>query len=139
MKRLQERYANDREKLSKEMMALYQKEEPILWAAVCLCSCRCLFFCSTGCCWNPLDCAGALYLLDRNLGHESFFNLAAADGRKHLPNAGTKPPVVTYAGADDGDAHHVYGFVPIFPAGLVLYWLISNLLSLAQQTYVSPS
>ena len=26
MKRLQERYANDREKLSKEMMALYQKE-----------------------------------------------------------------------------------------------------------------
>ena len=31
MKRLQERYSNDREKLSKEMMALYQKKEPIRW------------------------------------------------------------------------------------------------------------
>ena len=29
MKRLQERYANDREKLSKEMMALYQERESV--------------------------------------------------------------------------------------------------------------
>ena len=44
MKRLQERYSNDREKLSKEMMALYQKEGANPLGVVCQCFCQCQSF-----------------------------------------------------------------------------------------------
>ena len=44
MKRIQERYANDREKLQREMMALYKKEALTLSVAVFLCCYQCQFF-----------------------------------------------------------------------------------------------
>ena len=43
MKRIQERYGNDREKLSREMMALYKKEGANPLGSCCPCCCRCLF------------------------------------------------------------------------------------------------
>ena len=41
MKRIQERYAGDRQKLSQEMMSLYKKEGANPWAAACPCCCPC--------------------------------------------------------------------------------------------------
>ena len=141
MKRLQERYSNDREKLSKEMMALYQKE-----GANPLGSCLPMLL--------PMPVFLALYwvLLESvELRQAPFIfwinDLAAMDPYFILPLLmGASTYLMQALNPQVGDPMQVrvMKLMPImftvlflfFPAGLVLYWLINNLLSLAQQTYV---
>jgi YidC/Oxa1 family membrane protein insertase len=141
MKRLQERYANDREKLSKEMMALYQKE-----GANPLGSCLPMLL--------PMPVFLALYwvLLESvELRQAPFIfwieDLASMDPYFILPLLmGASTYLMQALNPQVGDPMQVrmMKLMPImftvlflfFPAGLVLYWLVNNLLSLAQQTYV---
>ena len=141
MKRLQERYSNDREKLSKEMMALYQKE-----GANPLGSCLPMLL--------PMPVFLALYwvLLESvELRQAPFIfwinDLAAMDPYFILPLLmGASTYLMQALNPQVGDPMQVriMKLMPIMftilflfcPAGLVLYWLVNNLLSLAQQTYV---
>lgn len=141
MKRLQERYANDREKLSKEMMALYKKE-----GANPLGSCLPMLL--------PMPVFLALYwvLLESvELRQAPFIfwidDLASMDPYFILPLLmGASTYLMQALNPQVGDPMQVrmMKLMPImftvlflfFPAGLVLYWLVNNLLSLAQQTYV---
>ena len=47
------------------------------------------------------------------------------------------PPLPTHAGSgDEADARDVHGAVS-FSSGLVLYWLTNNVLSIAQQWWIT--
>jgi len=141
MKRIQERYGNDREKLSREMMALYKKE-----GANPLGSCLPMLL--------PMPIFLALYwvLLESvELRQAPFIfwinDLAAMDPYFILPLLmGASTYLMQALNPQVGDQLQIkiMKMMPImftvlflfFPAGLVLYWLINNLLSIAQQTYV---
>ncbi|HAL42354.1 MAG TPA: membrane protein insertase YidC [Gammaproteobacteria bacterium] len=141
MKRLQERYANDREKLTKEMMALYKKE-----GANPLGGCLPMLL--------PMPIFLALYwvLLESvELRQAPFIfwieDLSAMDPYFVLPllmGGSTYLMQALNPQAADPMQAKIMKFMPImftilflfFPSGLVLYWLVNNLLSLAQQTYV---
>lgn len=141
MKRIQERYGNDREKLSREMMALYKKE-----GANPLGSCLPMLL--------PMPIFLALYwvLLESvELRQAPFIfwinDLAAMDPYFILPLLmGASTYLMQALNPQVGDPMQIkiMKMMPImftvlflfFPAGLVLYWLINNLLSIAQQTYV---
>ena len=141
MKRVQERYANDREKLSREMMALYKKE-----GANPLGSCLPMLL--------PMPIFLALYwvLLESvELRQAPFLfwinDLAAMDPYFILPLLmGASTYLMQALNPQVGDPMQIkiMKMMPImftvlflfFPAGLVLYWLVNNLLSIAQQTFV---
>ena len=141
MKRIQERYANDREKLSREMMALYKKE-----GANPLGSCLPMLL--------PMPIFLALYwvLLESvELRQAPFLfwinDLSAMDPYFILPLLmGASTYLMQALNPQVGDPMQVkiMKMMPImftvlflfFPAGLVLYWLVNNLLSIAQQTFV---
>ena len=144
MKRLQERHAGDRQKLTQEMMALYKKEGANPFGG-CL----------------PLVLQMPVFLAlywvlyeSVELRHAPFVlwinDLAAPDPWFVLPilyavsfyvMQTLQPPP-----ADPMQAK-VMKMMPImftvlflfFPAGLVLYWLTNNILSLAQQWYITRS
>ena len=141
MKRIQERYANDREKLSREMMALYKKE-----GANPLGSCLPMLL--------PMPIFLALYwvLLESvELRQAPFLfwinDLSAMDPYFILPLLmGASTYLMQALNPQVGDPMQVkiMKMMPImftvlflfFPAGLVLYWLVNKLLSIAQQTFV---
>ena len=141
MKKLQERYSNDREKLSKEMMALYKKE-----GANPLGGCLPML--------APMPIFLALYwvLLESvELRQAPFMfwieDLSAMDPYFILPLLmGASTYLMQSLNPQVGDPMQVkmMKLMPImftvlflfFPAGLVLYWLVNNLLSIAQQTYI---
>ena len=141
MKKLQERYSNDREKLSKEMMALYKKE-----GANPLGGCLPML--------APMPIFLALYwvLLESvELRQAPFMfwieDLSAMDPYFILPLLmGASTYLMQSLNPQVGDTMQVkmMKLMPImftvlflfFPAGLVLYWLVNNLLSIAQQTYI---
>jgi YidC/Oxa1 family membrane protein insertase len=141
MKKLQERYSNDREKLSKEMMALYKKE-----GANPLGGCLPML--------APMPIFLALYwvLLESvELRQAPFMfwieDLSAMDPYFILPLLmGVSTYLMQSLNPQVGDPMQVkmMKLMPImftvlflfFPAGLVLYWLVNNLLSIAQQTYI---
>jgi YidC/Oxa1 family membrane protein insertase len=141
MKRLQERYGSDREKLSKEMMALYKKE-----GANPLGGCLPMLL--------PMPIFIALYWVlfeSVELRQAPFFlwinDLAVMDPYFILPLAmGASMYWMQTLNPQVGDPMQVkmMKMMPImftvlflfFPAGLVLYWLVNNVLSIAQQQYV---
>ncbi len=141
MKALQKRHANDREKLSKEMMALYKKE-----GANPLGGCLPMLI--------PMPIFLALYwvLLESvELRQAPFIwwitDLSAMDPYFVLPLLmGASTYLMQALNPQVGDPLQVkiMKLMPIFftaiflffPAGLVLYWLVNNLLSIAQQTYM---
>lgn len=141
MKRLQERYGNDREKLSREMMALYKKE-----GANPLGGCLPMLL--------PMPIFIALYwvLLESvELRQAPFFlwieDLAKMDPFFVLPLLmGASMYWMQSLSPQMGDPmqQKMMKFMPVmftvlflfFPAGLVLYWLVNNVLSVAQQQYV---
>lgn len=141
MKKLQERYSKDREKLSKEMMALYKKE-----GANPLGGCLPML--------APMPIFLALYwvLLESvELRQAPFMfwieDLSAMDPYFILPLLmGASTYLMQSLNPQVGDPMQVkmMKLMPImftvlflfFPAGLVLYWLVNNLLSIAQQTYI---
>lgn len=141
MKRLQERYANDREKLSREMMALYKKE-----GANPLGGCLPMLL--------PMPIFIALYwvLLESvELRQAPFFlwieDLSKMDPFFVLPLLmGASMYWMQSLSPQMGDPmqQKMMKMMPImftvlflfFPAGLVLYWLVNNVLSVAQQQFV---
>lgn len=144
VQRLRERYGSDRQKLTQEMMALYRKE-----GANPLGGCLPLLL--------QMPVFFALYWVlyeSVELRHAPFVfwieDLAAADPWFVLP--------LLYAGSffvmqrmqpppPDPMQAKMMKMMPImfgvlfvfFPAGLVLYWLVNNLLSMAQQWYITRS
>jgi YidC/Oxa1 family membrane protein insertase len=141
MKKLQERYADDREKLSREMMALYKKE-----GANPLGGCLPMIL--------PMPIFIALYWVlfeSVELRQAPFIlwieDLAQMDPYFVLPLLmGASTYLMQSMSPQVGDPMQVkmMKMMPImftvlflfFPAGLVLYWLVNNLLSMAQQWYV---
>jgi YidC/Oxa1 family membrane protein insertase len=140
MKRLQERYADDRQKLSQEMMALYKKEKvnPLGGCLPML---------------LPMPIFLALYWVlfeSVELRHAPFLwmkDLSAMDPYFILPLAmGASMYLQQLMSPAMGDPmqQKVMRLMPVmftvlflfFPAGLVLYWLVNNVLSIAQQWYV---
>ncbi|MEQ8858253.1 MAG: membrane protein insertase YidC [Pseudomonadales bacterium] len=141
MKRLQERHADDRQKLSTEMMALYKKEKvnPLGGCLPML---------------LPMPIFIALYWVlfeSVELRHAPFMlwihDLSAMDPYFVLPLLmGGSMFLMQLMSPAMGDPmqQKMMRLMPImftvlflfFPAGLVLYWLVNNLLSMAQQWYV---
>jgi len=141
MKRLQERYADDRQKLSQEMMNLYKKEQvnPLGGCLPML---------------LPMPIFIALYWVlfeSVELRQAPFFlwinDLSAMDPYFILPLLmGGSMYLTQLLSPAVGDPMQVrmMKMMPImftvlflfFPSGLVLYWLVNNLLGVAQQYYV---
>ena len=142
MKRLQERHAGDRQKLSQEMMALYKKE-----GANPLGGCLPLVV------QMPVFLALYWALLESvELRHAPFVfwiqDLSAKDPFLVLPllyGASFFAMQLLNPPPPDPMQAKVMKAMPLvftvlfifFPAGLVLYWLVNNLLSLAQQWYIT--
>lgn len=141
MKRLQERYSDNRQKLSGEMMALYKKEgvNPLGGCLPML---------------LPMPIFLALYWVlyeSVELRHAPFMlwidDLAAMDPLFVLPLLmGVSMFFQMSLTPQMGDPmqQKMMKMMPVmftvlflfFPAGLVLYWLVNNVLSISQQYYV---
>jgi YidC/Oxa1 family membrane protein insertase len=142
MKRLQERYADDRQKLSQEMMGFYKKEKinplggclPMLLQMPVFIALYWVLFESVELRQAPF------FLWIRDLAvMDPYFVLPILMGGSMFLTQALNPPV------PDPVQARVMKFMPImftvmflfFPAGLVLYWLVNNLLSLAQQWFIT--
>ncbi|MFW6092373.1 MAG: membrane protein insertase YidC [Pseudomonadota bacterium] len=141
MKRLQERYADDRQKLSQEMMALYKKEQvnPLGGCLPML---------------LPMPIFIALYWVlfeSVELRHAPFMlwirDLSAMDPYFVLPllmGASMYLQQLMSPAVGDPMQQRMMRLMPVmftvlflfFPAGLVLYWLVNNVLSIAQQWWI---
>lgn len=141
MKRLQERYADDRQKLSQEMMALYKKEQvnplggclPMLLPMPIFLALYWVLFESV-----ELRHAPFMLWIDDLSAMDPFFVLPLLMGASMYLMQLMSPAV------GDPMQQRMMRLMPImftvlflfFPAGLVLYWLVNNVLSMAQQWYV---
>ena len=141
MKRLQERYADDRQKLSQEMMELYKKEKvnPLGGCLPML---------------LPMPIFIALYWVlfeSVELRQAPFFlwikDLSVMDPYFILPllmGASMYLQQLMSPAMGDPMQQRMMRLMPVvftvmflfFPSGLVLYWLVNNVLSIGQQWYV---
>ncbi len=142
MKRLQERYADDRQKLSQEMMALYKKEKanplggclPMLLQMPVFIALYWVLFESVELRHAPF----ALWIKDLS-AMDPYFVLPILMGVTMYVQQLLNPPV------PDPVQAKIMKMMPIFftvlflffPAGLVLYWFVNNVLSIAQQYVVN--
>lgn len=144
MQRLKERYGEDRQKMSQAMMEMYKKEKvnPLGGCLPML-----IMF--------PVFIALYWVLLESvELRHAPFFgwiqDLSVADPWYILPVAMGASMWLTQkmqpmSPTMDPTQQKIMQFLPVimtafflfFPAGLVLYWLTNNLLTIAQQYYVN--
>ncbi len=141
MKRLQERYADDRQKLSQEMMGLYKKEKvnplggclPMLLPMPIFIALYWVLFESV-----ELRQAPFMLWIDDLAAMDPFFVLPLLMGGSMFLQQMISPM------AGDPMQVRMMKMMPImftvlflfFPAGLVLYWLVNSVLSIAQQWYV---
>ena len=141
MKRLQERYADDRQKLSQEMMALYKKEQvnplggclPMLLPMPIFIALYWVLFESV-----ELRQAPFFLWIDDLSVMDPFFILPLLMGASMYVQQLLSPAV------GDPMQMKMMKLMPVmftvlflfFPAGLVLYWLVNNILGVAQQWYV---
>lgn len=141
MKRIQERYAGDRQKLSQEMMGLYKSEGvnplggclPMLLPMPIFIALYWVLFESV-----ELRQAPFLFWIQDLAAKDPFFVLPLLMGGTMYLQQAMSPAM--------GDPMQVrmMKMMPIvftvlflwFPAGLVLYWLVNSVLSVAQQWYV---
>ncbi len=138
LKKLQERHADDRQKLSQEMMALYKKEKvnplggclPMLLQMPVFLALYWVLFESVELRQAPFFA----WIVDLAAMDKFFVLPILMGGSMFLMQTLNPAPV-------DPMQAKVMKFMPImftalflfFPAGLVLYWLTNNLLSMAQQ------
>ena len=141
MKRLQERYADDRQKLSQEMMGLYKKEGvnplggclPMLLPMPIFIALYWVLFESV-----ELRQAPFTLWIDDLAAMDPFFILPLLMGATMYVQQLLSPTM------GDPMQARIMKMMPImftvlflfFPAGLVLYWLVNSVLSVAQQWYV---
>ena len=142
MKRLQERHAGDRQKLSQEMMELYKKEKanplggclPMLLQMPVLIAMYWVLYESVELRQAPFF--GWVHDLS---AMDPFFILPILMGISTYGQQLLSPP------PPDPMMARMMKMMPImftvlfvfFPAGLVLYWLVNNLLSMAQQWFTN--
>ena len=142
MKRMQERYAGDRQKLSQEMMSLYKKEKinplggclPMVLQMPVFISLYWVLFESVELRQAPFF----FWIRDLSV-MDPYFVLPILMGGSMFLTQTLNPPV------PDPMQARIMKFMPVmftamflfFPAGLVLYWLVNNLLSLAQQWFIT--
>jgi len=142
LKRLQERHGDDRQKLSQEMMALYKKEKvnplggclPMILQMPVFLSLYWVLFESVELRQAPFFA----WIVDL-AAMDRFFVLPILMGASMYLQQMLNPPI-----ADPMQAK-VMKFMPVmftalflfFPAGLVLYWLTNNVLSMAQQWFTN--
>jgi len=141
MKRLQERYADDRQKLSQEMMGLYKKEGvnplggclPMLLPMPIFIALYWVLFESV-----ELRQAPFMLWIDDLAAMDPYFVLPLLMGGTMYAQQLLSPTL------GDPMQARIMKMMPImftvlflfFPAGLVLYWLVNSVLSIAQQWYV---
>jgi YidC/Oxa1 family membrane protein insertase len=141
MKRLQERYADDRQKLSQEMMALYKKEQvnplggclPMLLPMPIFLALYWVLFESV-----ELRHAPFLLWIDDLAAMDPFFVLPLLMGATMYLQQLMSPAM------GDPMQQRIMRIMPVmftvlflfFPAGLVLYWLVNNVISIGQQWYI---
>ena len=141
MKRLQERYADDRQKLSQEMMGLYKKEGvnplggclPMLLPMPIFIALYWVLFESV-----ELRQAPFMLWIDDLAAMDPYFILPLLMGATMYLQQLLSPTM------GDPMQARIMKLMPImftvlflfFPAGLVLYWLVNSALSVAQQWYV---
>ena len=141
MKRLQERYADDRQKLSQEMMGLYKKEGvnplggclPMLLPMPIFIALYWVLFESV-----ELRQVPFMLWIDDLAAMDPYFVLPLAMGATMYAQQLLTPAM------GDPMQVRIMKLMPImftvlflfFPAGLVLYWLVNSVLSIAQQWYV---
>ena len=142
MKRLQERYAGDRQKLSQEMMALYRKAgtNPFGGCLPLLLQMP-VFFALYWVLFESVELRQAPFVLwiEDLAVRDPWFVLPLLYGVSFYVMQLLSPPP-----ADPMQAR-IMKTMPLlftvlfifFPAGLVLYWLVNNILSLAQQWYIT--
>lgn len=141
MKRLQERYSDDRQKLSKEMMDLYRKEKinplggclPMLMQMPVFLALYWVLF-------ESVELRHAPFMLWINdlAAIDPYFVLPLLMGATMFLQMQLNPAPL------DPMQAKIMKLMPImftvlflfFPAGLVLYWLVNNVLSIAQQWWV---
>jgi YidC/Oxa1 family membrane protein insertase len=142
LKRVQERYADDRQKLSQEMMALYQKEKvnplggclPMLLQMPVFISLYWVLFESV-----ELRQAPFFAWIQDLAAMDPYFVLPILMGASQFIQMQLSPP------PPDPMQAKVMKIMPImftvlflfFPSGLVLYWLVNNVLSISQQWYIT--
>ena len=142
MKRLQERYGDDRQKLSQEMMDLYRKERinplggcfPLLLQMPVFLALYWVLYEAV-----ELRQAPFVFWIDDLADLDPYFVLPLLMGASMFFQQKLNP-----APPDPMQAK-VLKIMPImftvlflfFPAGLVLYWLVNNLLSMAQQWWIT--
>ena len=142
MKRLQERFSDDRERLSKEMMGLYKKEgvNPLGGCFPLLLQMP-VFLALYWVLYEAVELRQAPFMLwIHDLADlDPYFVLPLLMGASMYYQQTLNPP------PPDPMQAKVLKFMPImftalflfFPAGLVLYWLVNNVLSMAQQWYIT--
>lgn len=142
MTRIKERFGSDRQRLSKEMMALYQKEKvnPMLGCLPMLLQMP-VFIALYWVLYESVELRQAPFMLwiqDLSV-MDPFFILPILMGLSMFAMQRLNPPM------PDPMQQRMMQFMPLiftvlfvfFPAGLVLYWLMNNLLSFAQQYYTT--
>ena len=142
MKRLQERHAGDRQRLSQEMMELYKKEKanPLGGCLPMLLQMP-VFIALYWVLYESVELRQAPFFLwiDDLAAMDPFFVLPILMGASMYFQQMLNPPL------PDPMQARIMKMMPImftvlflfFPAGLVLYWLVNNLLSMAQQWYIT--
>ena len=142
MQRLRERYGSDRQKLSQEMMALYRKEgaNPLSGCLPLILQMP-VFFALYWVLYESVELRQAPFIF-------WIKDLAALDPWLVLPflyGASFFVMQLMQPPPPDPMQAKVMKAMPIvftvlfvfFPAGLVLYWLVNNILSLAQQWFIT--
>lgn len=143
LKRVQERYSDDREKLMKEMQALYKKEKinplggclPIVLQMPVFISLYWVLY-------ESVELRQATFIpgwIDDLAVKDPVFVLPLLMGASMFGQQLLSPPV------PDPMQQRMMRMMPIFftalflffPAGLVLYWLVNNVLSIAQQWFIT--
>ena len=142
IKRLQERFGGDRQRLSQEMMALYRKEgaNPMTGCLPMLAQLP-VFIALYWVLYESVELRQAPFIFwikDLSV-MDPFFVLPILMGASMLLMQMLNPPM------PDPMQQKMMKIMPIiftvlfifFPAGLVLYWLMNNILSYAQQFYTT--
>ncbi|MCY4655809.1 MAG: membrane protein insertase YidC [Gammaproteobacteria bacterium] len=144
MKRIQERFGTDRQRLSQEMMSLYKKEgvNPLLGCLPMLAQLP-VFIALYWVLYESVELRQApfVFWIQDLSAMDPFFVLPLLMGATMFLMQMLNPPM------PDPMQQKIMKFMPIaftilfvfFPSGLVLYWLINNVLSFAQQYFTTKS
>ena len=142
MKRLQERYSGDRQKLTQEMMALYRKEgaNPFGGCLPLLAQMP-VFLALYWVLYESVELRHAPFVLwiEDLTAHDPWYVLPLLYGASFYASQLLNPP------PPDPMQARIIKLMPIFftvlffffPAGLVLYWLVNQILTLAQQWHIT--